>query len=50
MQIELSEQQRNNLLQFLERITLQPREIQAYVEIIQALTNDKKVGEGNATT
>lgn len=50
MIIEMSEQQKNNLLIFLERITLTPKEVPAYIEIVQLLTNTKEVGEedGNA--
>ena len=49
MKIELTEQQKNNLLLFLERITLTPKEIQAYIEIVKAITN-KEAGDkdGNA--
>jgi len=48
MIIELTEQQIQNLKVFLERITLQPKEIQPYIEIINALTNTK-AGEDNGS-
>lgn len=38
MNIELTEQQINNIKVFLERTTLTPKEIPAYIEIIKALT------------
>lgn len=48
--IGLTEQQKNNLLIFLERITLTPKEIPVYIELIQTITKKEEVGgeDGNA--
>ena len=37
MKIEITEEMRKNLLIFLDRVTLQGKEVGAYVQIIQAL-------------
>lgn len=48
MNIELTEEQRRNLLIFLERVTMQGKEVGAYVQIIQALQNPiEKTEEGD---
>jgi len=48
--VKMTRVEKDNLLVFLERITLQPREIPSYVAIIKALNESEKVGEedGNA--
>ena len=51
MKIELTEEQRNNLLIFLDRVTLQGKEVIAFTQIVHALQNPlekeqpKKVGD-----
>ena len=46
MKIELTEEMRRNLLIFLERVTLQGKEVAAYIQIIQALQKPlEKEGE-----
>lgn len=49
MLIELSKEQKNNLMIFLNRVDLKGNEVIAFVEILQAVQNaeekPKKVGE-----
>lgn len=39
MKIELTEEQRNNLLIFLDRVTLQGKEVIPFTQIVHALQN-----------
>ena len=42
MNIELTEQQLNNLQEFLKRVDLKGSEVPAFVEIVNALNNPDK--------
>lgn len=45
LSIEIKESTINNIKVFLERITLTPKEISAYLDIIQSLENAEKLEE-----
>ena len=43
--IELTQEQKNNLILFLERVTMTGKEAIAYLQILQAIQNAEREGD-----